>query len=83
MKNNEEKRTFEESLKRLEEIVRALENGETPLEESIKLFEEGVKLSGHCNALLETAEQKVSVLTKDASGSVTEAPLSEMRNEYV
>ncbi len=83
MKNNEEKLTFEESLKRLEEIVRALENGETPLEESIKLFEEGVKLSGHCNALLETAEQKVSVLTKDASGSVTEAPMSEMRNEYV
>ncbi len=83
MTNTDTTLTFEESLKRLEEIVRALENGETPLEESIKLFEEGVKLSGHCNALLEAAEQKVSVLTKDASGTITEAPMSEMHNEYV
>lgn len=82
MNNTEEKLTFEESLKRLEEIVRTLESGDTPLEESIKLFEEGVKLSGYCNTLLETAEQKVTVLTKNASGSVSEAPMSEMRNEY-
>ncbi len=74
--------TFEESLKRLEEIVHALENGDTPLEQSISLFEEGVKLSGYCNKLLESAEQKVTVLTKDASGVIREEAMSEMKNEY-
>lgn len=83
MSKNEEKLTFEQSLKRLEEIVRALESGETPLEESIALFEEGVKLSGYCNTLLETAEQKVTVLTKNASGEISEAAMTEMQNEYV
>lgn len=77
------KLTFEESLKRLEEIVHALENGDTPLEQSISLFEEGVKLSGHCNKLLETAEQKVTVLTKDSSGTIREEAMTEMQNEYV
>lgn len=81
--NHEENLTFEESLKRLEEIVHALESGETPLEQSIKLFEEGVKLSGHCNKLLESAEQKVTVLTKDSSGIIREESMTEMQNEYV
>ena len=75
--------TFEESLKRLEEIVHALENGDTPLEKSIALFEEGVKLSAYCNTLLETAEQKVSVLTKRGDGAIEEAPMAQMQNEYV
>jgi exodeoxyribonuclease VII small subunit len=83
MSKNDEKLTFEQSLKRLEEIVRALESGDTPLEESIALFEEGVKLSGYCNTLLETAEQKVTVLTKNASGEISEAAMTEMQNEYV
>ena len=83
MSKNDEKLTFEKSLKRLEEIVRALESGDTPLEESIALFEEGVKLSGYCNTLLETAEQKVTVLTKNASGEISEAAMTEMQNEYV
>ena len=80
--SNEGKLTFEESLKRLEEIVHALESGDTPLEQSISLFEEGVKLSGHCNKLLESAQQKVTVLTKDASGMIREEAMSEMQNEY-
>lgn len=80
--SNEGKLTFEESLKRLEEIVHTLENGDTPLEQSINLFEEGVKLSGHCNKLLETAEQKVIVLTKDSAGVIHEKAMTEMQNEY-
>ncbi len=80
--SNECNLTFEESLKRLEEIVHALENGDTPLEKSISLFEEGVKLSGYCNKLLESAEQKVTVLTKDASGTIREEAMTEMQNEY-
>ena len=40
----EEKNTFEQSLERLEVIVRSLERGDAPLEESLKLFEEGAGL---------------------------------------
>ena len=79
----EKQKTFEESLKRLEEIVRALENGDTPLDESRKLFEEGVSLSATCNELLEKAEQKVSMLTRGENGEMQEAPMKEMQNEYV
>lgn len=64
MNNNEMK--FEDALKRLNEIVRALENGDTPLDDSIALFEEGIELSKKCTVILETAEQKVRFL-KDAN----------------
>ncbi len=36
---------FEESLKRLEEIVSKLEEGKSSLDDSLKLYEEGVGLS--------------------------------------
>ena len=57
--------TFEESMTRLDEIVKALEAGDVPLEESMKLFEEGTKLAAKCSALLDTAELKVSKLMAD------------------
>jgi exodeoxyribonuclease VII small subunit len=53
---------FEKNLKRLEEIVQKLENGELQLEESLKLFEEGVKISRQCNDKLTEAEKKVKIL---------------------
>jgi len=53
---------FEKKLKRLEEIVGKMEDGELSLDDSMKLFEEGVKLSRDCQAQLSQAEQKVKVL---------------------
>ena len=53
---------FEEAIKQLSEIVKALESGEVPLDESIALFEEGMKLSKQCTEILEKAEQKVRFL---------------------
>ncbi len=67
-----ENKSFEESIKRLEEIVKLLENGDTPLEKSIALFEEGVALSGYCNKLLEEANQKVVMLTQNKDGEIAE-----------
>jgi exodeoxyribonuclease VII small subunit len=60
----EKKLDFEQSVTRINEIVRRLERGDTPLTESIKLFEEGAKLAGHCETLLEKAEQRVTKLVK-------------------
>lgn len=68
MKNE---KTFEEMLKRLEEIVRALDNVETPLDTSLALFEEGAGLVRLCTEKLDQAQQKVTVLTTNG-GSVTE-----------
>jgi exodeoxyribonuclease VII small subunit len=54
--------TFEESTRRLAEIVEALEAGELPLEQSLLLFEEGVKLARLAHAKIEQAERKVEEL---------------------
>jgi exodeoxyribonuclease VII small subunit len=40
--------SFEDALKRLEEIVRTLEKGEAPLDQSIELYQEGDRLKRHC-----------------------------------
>ena len=61
--------TFEQSIKRLEEIVTNLENGDIPLEESIKLFEEGMNLAKFCMEKLNQAEKKLMKLSKKEDGS--------------
>lgn len=59
----QEQMTFEQAMKRLEEIVAQLEAGEVPLDQSMALFEEGTKLSAYLSALLDRAEQKVTMVT--------------------
>ncbi len=63
---------FEESVSRLEEIVRALENGNVTLDESIKLYEEGIALVRNCNGKLDSAEKKIRILTQTADGELSE-----------
>ena len=63
-------KTFEASLKELEQIVKQLEEGDLPLEESLKLFENGVKLSRECRERLTNAERRIEVLMKEADGSI-------------
>ena len=58
------KKTYEESMKALEDIVAKLENGDVPLDESLKLFEEGTKLAAFCSKALDTAEQKILTLSQ-------------------
>ncbi len=59
---------FEVAIKRLEEIVVALEKGNLSLEDSLKIFEEGVKLTKSCLKILDDAEKKVEILLKDKDG---------------
>lgn len=66
-----EKLTFEDALAKLEKIVRSLEEGNVPLDSSLALFEEGTKLVRFCNDKIDTAEQKVKILT-EKNGVVTE-----------
>ena len=69
----EKKMTFEVSIRRLEEIVGALERGDRSLDEALALFEEGTKLMKQCSTLLDKAEQKVLKVTEQADGTLTES----------
>ena len=64
--------TFDQSLKRLEEIVKQMEQGNVSLEESLKLFEEGTALAASCNTRLDEAELKVVRLMKGSDGNPVE-----------
>lgn len=70
-------KTFEESLARLEQIVKELESGDLSLDVSLKLFEEGIKLSRICNKRLEEAERRVEILLKDKAGNMIAKPFEE------
>ncbi|VAX19944.1 hypothetical protein MNBD_NITROSPINAE02-1367 [hydrothermal vent metagenome] len=62
---------FEMALKKLEEIVTKLEDGDLELEKAIDLFEEGVKMSRLCRNKLGEAEKKIEKLVKDSGGEFT------------
>lgn len=59
---------FEAAMKRIEEIVSALEKGDVALDKSLALFQEGAELIKKCSTALDTAEQKVSMLIKSEDG---------------
>ena len=69
---NPANKTFEESMSRLEQIVRAMERGDVPLEESLKLFQEGTELVRSCGKLLDDAQLQVKKIMTAADGSPVE-----------
>ncbi len=64
------KKSFEDSLARLEEVVRLLEGGSLSLEASLELYEEGVGLIRHCSTELEKTEAKIKILQSSGEGSI-------------
>jgi exodeoxyribonuclease VII small subunit len=61
--------TFEKNLRRLDEIMAALEGEQIGLDSSLKLFEEGIELLRAASAELERAETKVQMLLEKSDGS--------------
>ena len=57
--------SFEESLEKIEEIVKKLETGEVPLDEAITSFNEAMKLAKTCDEKLKNAEEAITKLVKD------------------
>ncbi len=74
---NEQNMTFEQSMQRLEQIVRAMERGDVPLEESLKLFQEGTDLVSRCGKLLDEAELQVKQIMTAPDGSPVEVDFHE------
>jgi exodeoxyribonuclease VII small subunit len=72
------KQSFEESLRRLQEIVESLESGDAPLDEALNLYEEGIQLSRSCAERLKEAELRIKKLGKDTKGQFE---LTDLREE--
>ena len=71
------KLSVEQSLARLDEIVRHLEKGDLPLKESLTLFEEGTGLIKNCGIMLDEAEQQVVKLKKGENREPVELPFED------
>lgn len=72
-----EKLTFEQAVQTLREIVEKVESGQVDLEQSIQQYEVGCKLILHCRAILDRAERRIEVLSKDLDGRLQGKPVNE------
>ena len=68
---------FESAMKRLEEIITIMENGDPPLSALLEMYEEGVELQKFCHTKLDEAERKIELLVKKSDGHLEKKPFSE------
>ena len=66
----DENMTFEQALKRLEEIVQALEGQDITLDESVALYKEGALCGNICRQKLENARHELEVWQNGLAESV-------------
>ena len=62
------RKSFEDALDELEDIVGQLEAGSKPLDESLALYEKGVGALKHCHSILDKAEKRIRILVRNAQG---------------
>ena len=69
--------SFEESLEKLESIVKEMEGGDLTLKDLMSHYSEGVGLAKNCMSSLERAEQRMDLLVKEeeTTGKVEESKL--------
>ncbi|MCG8637345.1 MAG: exodeoxyribonuclease VII small subunit [Desulfobacterales bacterium] len=67
------KKTFESSLKQLEDIVREMESGELTLEQAVKKYETGIAQTRFCLDILDKTEKKITQLNRDGDGDAKES----------
>ncbi len=60
--------SIEQAMERLEKLVGEMESGQLPLDKLIAGYEEGVKLVRLCQEKLDDAEQKIQIITRNATG---------------
>ena len=59
MKKNNKDLSFEDSLKKLEDIVEQLESGDVDLDKSVELYEQGMNLKKICEEKLKKVENQI------------------------
>lgn len=75
-KKTEEELSFEESLQKLEEIVKKLEVGDVPLDKAINEFNTAMNLARVCDEKLKNAEEAITKLVKQ-NGEVEDFKVEE------
>ena len=73
----DKKKSFEESVQRLEEIVNELEHSEIKLDDMLDLYEEGSELIKLCLSKLDDVEKKISVLSVGKDDEIEENTVGE------
>lgn len=71
-----EELSFEESLDKLEEIVKKLEMGDVPLDKAISEFEHAMELARNCDEKLKNAEEAITKLV-NKNGEVEDFQVEE------
>ncbi len=72
MAKSKKELSFEEAVKRIDEIVRSLEDGSAELDRSLELYEEGIGLVRLCSSMLDSAEKKIKILQSGEDGELIE-----------
>lgn len=72
MTDGNEEMSFEESMERLEGLIRKLEGGSLDLDESLSIYAEAVELRERCRKILNESERKVQVLMNTSDGLIKE-----------
>ena len=70
---SEEKKTFEDRLQDVQEIISRIEEGKLPLEDSVKQFEEGMKTLSALDEELKDMNRRLTVL-EDGKEQELETP---------
>ncbi len=68
------KLSFEDALRELEDIVRALEQGKGKLEDAIGSYERGAALKAHCERKLGEAQARIEKIALGADGVAKAEP---------
>jgi exodeoxyribonuclease VII small subunit len=81
--NKPDTMTFEDAMGRLEEVVQGMEGDRLPLEEMLTAYEEGSKLLKVCRARIESARQRVELITArmDSEEQATLTPFDPSETE--
>ena len=73
MEKAEKKTSYEDNVKRLEEILDKMESNDTPLEQNLKLYEEGMKIIKLCQIELSNAESRVEKFVQDSNYKIEDS----------
>ena len=66
---------FEDALKELEDIVRALESGDGKLDDAIASYERGAALKKHCEGKLAEAKNRIERISFADDNAATTEPI--------
>ena len=76
MEKKDKELSFEENIKKLEMIVKELENGEIPLDDAINKFNEASNIAKICDQKLKNATESINKIMKE-DGSLEDFSIEE------